>query len=939
MSSAGSAPALVGTLGTAVPRGTRAVVSGLALLSLAIVALTLPAPSTPVTDGREVSDYGKLPLSFVPNRGQADSQVRYLAQTGGASFQFTQDRIAISLSKGDKGHALHLRFLGANPNPTMTAGERQRGKVNYIAASERQTNIPTFAALTYRELWPGIDMAIRGRGGALKYEFHLAAGADPSNIRLAYAGASGLALTEGGALNIATPLGALADKPPRSFQGKSGVDSRYALHGERTYGFALGAYDRSRPLVIDPGLAYSTFLGGGESDGALDVAIGGDGSAYVVGSLGYNGAVDYPTTPGAFRTTMGRGQSSFVTKVEPDGSGLVYSTYLHETTIGDGIAVGVDGSAYVTGIVQGAADFPTTPNAFDRTLGGFNDRFVLKLNPSGSALDYSTLLGGSADEQGGYYASHLIAIDEQGHAYVTTHTQSSDFPTTPGAFDSTYNGNGDAIVAKLSPDGSSLVYSTFVGGTGSETYPVVTVDRHGRAYVAGETTSRDFPVTPGSFDTAYGGGLEDAFLLRLSADGSASSYAGYVGGSVREFGNGVAVDPQGSAYVTGITQSPNFPTTPGAHDRQLGGSSGDAYVMKVQPDGLALSYSTFVGGAGEDQAEGIAVNARGEAHITGLTFSNDFPTTQDALDPSLAQLGNAFDAFFTKLDTSGSSLVYSTYIGDAQHERGFGVAAVGSSAYLAGETTSSGFPTTSGAFDRGYNGHLDAYLMRFGPGPPATLGLTPTTATNPLGSEHCVTATSIDASGEPTPDITIHFSVTGSVETSGSQTTDANGQASFCYQGPQSPGADQIVAYADTNDNEATDPGEPVGGATKTWVAPQSTPDCSTSDRGQITTQSGSRAFFRGRSQTSLSGQPSGSQTYNDRTARIDMRSISIDALVCSGDDATIYGRARVNGDEQGFRIDLHDGGNHRRDSYRIVLSSGYDSGTRTLRGGNVRVR
>jgi Beta-propeller repeat len=337
----------------------------LALLALILLATALRAepPAIVAPSASSSSDYGELPLSFVPNRGQSDAEVRYSAQAGNASFQFTRDRIAISLRKGDKGHALHLRFLAANPNPTLVASDRQKGRVNYIRSNERQTNLPTFAALTYRELWPGIDMAIRGAAGKLKYEFHLAPGADPADIRLAYAGASGLSLTKAGALNIGTSLGPLTDQRPRSFQGSSPVESRYALHGERSYGFTLGAYDRTRPLVIDPAIQYSLLAGSATS--SQDITVDPAGSAYITGrTFG-----EFPVTPGAYDTTRaGTSSDVYVAKLDPTGASFEYSTYLGGSdTDGFGktaIAIDQSGSAYVAGDTL-STDFPITPGAAD----------------------------------------------------------------------------------------------------------------------------------------------------------------------------------------------------------------------------------------------------------------------------------------------------------------------------------------------------------------------------------------------------------------------------------------------------------------------------------------------------------------------------------------------------------------------------------------------
>jgi hypothetical protein len=329
--------------------------------------------------------YTKLPLSFNPNESQTEEAVRYYSQGAGYGFFFTKERAVLSFADGEGGgHALALSFLGANPHATLEAQKRLSGKVNYLIGDDPtkwQKGLPTHGELLYGGLWPGIDMAVRGEGGKLKYEFHLKPGASVEDVRLGYRGAEGLSVGAGGELLVRTSHGVLKDAAPVSYQLIGGervpVKSHYRLTGDGGYGFAVGSYDPRYPLVIDPGLDYSTFLGGGDFEQ------------------------------------------------------------------GSGIAVDERGRAYVTGSTI-SADFPTTPGAFDRTLNTSQDAFVTKLNASGSALAYSTFLGGAFDDRG-----EGIAVRE-GRAYVTGNTISADYPTTPGAFDTTFNGgNTDVFVTRL----------------------------------------------------------------------------------------------------------------------------------------------------------------------------------------------------------------------------------------------------------------------------------------------------------------------------------------------------------------------------------------------------------------------------------------------------------------------------------------------------------
>jgi Beta-propeller repeat len=412
-------------------------------------------------------------------------------------------------------------------------------------------------------------MVFRGRGGKLNYEFRLRPGAKVSDIRLVYAGAQGVSLGPIGALLIHTPLGILKDARPRSFQRIDGhrvpIDSRYALAGN-SYGFAVGHHDRRHPLLIDPGLAYSTYLGGSSIDTGVGIAVDSAAAAYVTGETA---STDFPTTAGASDTSYNGGEDAFVTKLNPAGSSLAYSTYLGGSSdeFVRGIAVDSAGAAYVTGETA-STDFPTTAGAFDTSFNGF-DAFVTKLNPAGSSLTYSTYLGGS---------SVGIAVDSARAAYVTGFT-GPGFPTTAGAFDTTYNGSGDAFVTKLNPAGSNLTYSTYLGGSdvdGDQGLGIA-VDSAGAAYVTGPTDSSDFPTTAGAFDTSANG-AHDAFVTKLNPAGSNLAYSTYLGGFSFEVANGLAVDSAAAAYVTGGTFSTDFPTTAGTLDYN---GNGDAFVTKL----------------------------------------------------------------------------------------------------------------------------------------------------------------------------------------------------------------------------------------------------------------------------------------------------------------------------------------------------------------------
>jgi len=699
---------------------------------------------------RVLNAYANLPVAFVENRGQADRRVRYFAQGSRYAFYLTRDEVALSFEKGSDapepaadGVALALRFLGGNPKVVLEGEERAPGAINYLKGNDPtawQTDLPRYTQVVYRELWPGVDLSLRQLDGSLKYEFRVRPGARPADIRLAYTGASGLTLDSKGGLLIKTALGVLRDAPPVSYQEIAGarvpVDSRYVVNevgsAQAGYGFAVGAgYEPEYDLIIDPGLEYSTFLGGSSHEIAAGIKVDANGNAYVVGTTQ---SPDFPTTPGAFRRTGSAGNSLdvFVSKVNPSGTALVYSTFIGGTNFDWGRAIAIDaaGNAYVTGQTQ-SSNFPTTAGAFDRTFNvdtcprcGIDqyDAFALKLNAAGSGLVYSTFLGGFDIDDG-----LGIAVDGAGSAYVVGETGSLNFPTTPGAFDTSKNGAFDAFVTKLNAAGSALVYSTYLGGTAVEFASRVAVDAALNVYVMGSTSSADFPTTPGAFDTTANGAF-DVFVTKLNSAGSALIYSTYLGGTDFDSGGGLAIDSAGNAYVSGGTGSFDFPTTPGAFDTLPGGpNASDAFITKLNPTGSALVYSTVLGGTASEGASAIALDGSGNVWVTGGTSSADFPVIVGAVDSTF---NGTADVFVSELSANGSTLLYSTYLGGTQSENGNDLALDSAgNVYITGHTYSLDFPTTAGAFDTVFNGDPsifwgDGFVAKLGavstpPAPPA----------------------------------------------------------------------------------------------------------------------------------------------------------------------------------------------------------------------------
>ncbi|MHB1457735.1 MAG: DUF7948 domain-containing protein [Armatimonadota bacterium] len=596
----------------------RFIIPLLAIISL-LFSSTEPAISAvQKMDARVAASYGKLPLSFVENKGQMDKRARFVIRGPRASAYFRNDGVTFDLwdaskkdrlnkkdmlSKAELGkltkpekrkHAvLKLTFKGANSKCRVDGMDTLPGKVNYMKGNDKSkwhTDIPTYKSVIYKDVWQGIDIMYRGDRRQLKYDIRMNPGAEIRNVQLRYDGAQKMWLDKKGTLHIKTAVTEFVEKVPGIYQEKDGkqisVTGGYRLLDKKTVGFTVKDVDPSLPMVIDPAsdLVYSTLLGGSGGDSIYSVAVDVSGFIYLTGSTQSS---DFPTTFGAFYEP-GSGADLFIAKIDPLVSKLEYSTILGGDGFDRGIEIVVDSSscAYVTGYTQ-SIDFPTTPDAFDTSYGGgFFDAFVIKLNQSGSELDYTTFLGGSQIDIG-----WGITVDSSCCTYVTGETSSSDFPTTSGAFDQSLGGVEDGFITKLDPSGTAIVYSTFLGGSSGDMAYAIAVDTSGCAYVAGfASTCNDFPTTPGAYNTTLNGG---AYILKLNSSGSGLGYSTFIGDISAVSGcEGIAVDSSGCTYVTGETPSRYFPTTPGAFSRSFGGGHSDAFVFKLNSTGSMLEYST-----------------------------------------------------------------------------------------------------------------------------------------------------------------------------------------------------------------------------------------------------------------------------------------------------------------------------------------------------------
>jgi hypothetical protein len=664
--------------------------------------------------------YGKLPLLFIENQGQTDKSVAYYLKTSGQTLYFTANSIIFDLTRfkevddtypnDRKAERLvySLDFLGASSDLVIEGKHKDSGRVNYFMGNDSDkwhTNIPTYHEVIYSNIYPNIDLRFYSKDGMLTYDFVVYSGGDLTDIRLAYSGVEKLSLRSGGLL-VSTTLGDMHQSQPYIFQQIGNevkeVDGSFRLINSNRYGFYVEEYNSNFPLIIDPSLVYSTFLGGTGTDQGYDIAVDASGFAYITGRTSSN---DYPTF-NSYQNDQGD-WDTFVTKIDTTQTGaasLVYSTYLGGNDLDYGYSIAVDntGFAYITGCTN-SSNFPTL-NQYQTDQGSW-DAFITKLNGIGNNLVYSTYLGGSADDYG-----YGITIDAQGHAYITGYTESNNFPTLNQY--QTDQGGQDAFITRIDTTqtgAASFVYSTYLGGSADDSGKGITIDESGRIYITGNTNSNNFP-TLNQYQTDQGGW--DAFVTKIDTTqtGAASlTYSTYLGGSARDLANSIAIDASDCAYITGHTTSTNFPTL-NPYQGDQGGQ--DVFITKLTAKGNGLVYSTYLGGSGDrDYGLGIVVDIAGCAYTTGYTNSNNFPT----LNPYQGDQAGE-DAFITKLAITGNNLVYSTYLGGSDIDRALGIAIdTLNCAYVTGETSSGDFPTTTGAFATVLSGGVhDAFVAKLG---------------------------------------------------------------------------------------------------------------------------------------------------------------------------------------------------------------------------------
>lgn len=600
---------------------------------------------------------------------------------------------------GFKRGYLSLRLAGADTEAAGRTLDPLPGISNYFLGNDPaqwRTRIAQAGKVEFKGIYPGVDLVYYGNEGRVEHDFIVHPGTDYRAIEWEVQGVLPATIDLAGDLVLKDGDEVVRFAKPQCYEtrdtGRKELEGHFIMRSTRRVGFEVLGHDPRHQLVIDPVLFYSTYLGGSGSEDTRNIAVDPSGNAFI------SGYVDgpFPTTAGAYQTTITSGQAcSFVGKLNSTGSALLYSTYLGGNTNAYTYGIDIDGtgSAYVVGETWNS--FPVTAGAAQVSVsdgGSLGEGFAAKIDPTGSVLVYSTYLGGSLSSD----SANGIAVDSAGNAFITGYTQGG-FQVTAGAFQTVFPGGSSAFVCELNPSGSALVYSTYLGSGSVDSGNAIAIDASGNAYIAGGSNGSAFPVTVGAFQTALAGS-SDAFVTKLDPTGSSLVYSTFLGGGTWNGAYAIALDGANDACIAGTTNGV-FPTTPGAFQTTFGGTA-DVFVSKLDPTGSSTLYSSYLGGSGYDDAYGIAVNGSGQAVVTGDAEDN-FPVTAGAYQPVFQ---GAADIFVSKFDVTGSTLVGSTYLGSSAYDSGNGIALDGSGNAYIGGYVDDGFPTTAGAFQTIYGG-------------------------------------------------------------------------------------------------------------------------------------------------------------------------------------------------------------------------------------------
>ncbi|MFC1508289.1 SBBP repeat-containing protein [Candidatus Omnitrophota bacterium] len=810
-------------------------------LLIAVFCFIALSENTEANKAQIIENYGKIPLSFTINNGQYDPQVKFTTRGSGATMFFTQEGTTFLLSReteesaakraqkrsvvyvGDpsdlrnnnierESFALKVKFLDANPTPAVTGENRLSGNSNFFIGNDTskwQTDVSNFEKVRLSNLYEGIDLVYYGNNSSVKYDFVVKPGEDYSRILLTYdlgenAQSGALSINDKGEMVVSTPLGDMIERKPYAYQCIDGKEVEVNVWYEiidsvsNRFGFGIGEFDPNFELVIDPELVYSTYIGGSALDEGMDIYADNNGFVYITGKVSSSA---YPVTTGSFDESFnGHTYDAFVTKINTTGSGLVYSTFIggSASDVASGIAVDSSGNAYITG-TSPSSDFPTTYGAYDESYNGGSssnegrgDIFVAMLNASGNSLVYSTFIGGTGDDIG-----KQIVLDGSNNIHITGQTSSSDYPTTTGAYDEVYNGTNDVVYAKLNSTFSNLLYSTFIGGSSNEIGNNIALDSTGNIHICGNTSSSDFPTSSGAYDETYNSSW-DGFITKFNPSGNII-FSTYLGGSGNDGIYNQDVDDSGNIYLAGYC-STGFPTTTGAYDETHNGAEQEGFISKINASGNLLLYSTFITGSGRGYIKDLKLSPDGSGilNFVGLVYSGGFPVTAGAFDESF---NGEPDGVLGRFSISDNTLLYSTYFGGSGNDALDCIDIDESNnVYVSGQTYSSDFPTTTGAYDESHNGLADTFVAKFSFAPTLTL-------TAPNGSESWTAGTTqnITWTSSNVTNVKIEYSTDSGVNWSDIATGIDASAGSYAWVIPDVPSATTLVRISDESDASVTD--------------------------------------------------------------------------------------------------------------------------------------
>ena len=643
-----------------------------------------------------LQNQSNLTPRFIQNQGQYDKEVLYYAFDSKGEYWILDSSIwhLIQIPKSNVQVAIHIKFLNSNPNVKLVPSSKQASTVfNYLRGDSSQPNIskvPIYESIRFEDLYEGIDFELFGSESIFgvfdQDNSDALEGIDMIEIEID--GASNISL-DGNQLSLSTDVGFLTMDSLfyRSPQDDltvqttiyTGINATVLTLPINYDSATLDSFEQPVNVISDSAVSYSTYLGGVADDIGFDISEDNEGNIYLTGS---SESSTLPTSPGVVDNTYNGAIDSIIAKIDQNGQ-MVFVTYLGGSADEWGYGIDVDsfGNIHVVGETF-STDFPTIDNVFDETHNGNRDIFVAKVDPSGSNLIYSTFLGTSGEDYG-----RSIVVNQNGQAIISGAAHGG-FPTTAGAYDRTNNGANDVIVTKLNSNGTDLIFSTFIGGASSDFGRAITINDKNDVFVTGYTKSNNFPTSSAAFDKMYHGEF-DIFVSKLNSSGNVLEFSTYIGGSLDDDGHTIVVDDNDNVFVGGYTDSSNFPVTNGSFDSTFGGVR-DGFIVKLNQNGSETEFATFLGGVENDFVGSLVLNSNGDLFATGDTSSPNFPTTQDSFDSSFA--GNG-DAYIAKLNNSGSTLLYSTFIGASGDEIAWGISGpINNTVAVIGRTSSTDFP-------------------------------------------------------------------------------------------------------------------------------------------------------------------------------------------------------------------------------------------------------